>query len=226
MAETTLPKEYNRFLAVLIGLNCLAVLGAIIAGLHKEPVSFYFREREIITFLSALQMGMASLVSFLIFNLHYRRGNDNSKWFWLLCSFGFLWLMADEWFMIHEGIDDGLLAAFGLHPTGKHFLWDWLVIAAYGVGALYLCLRFHHEIRRTSRRFALICSAAVFYLATTFIDALGGGAVHMIIEESLKLISVNLFFLFFLTAFYESLRELIVPAPALPADRTQSTFGH
>jgi len=226
MAETKLPKEYNRFLAVPMALNCLAILGAILAGLRQDPVSFYFREREIITFLSALQLGMASLVSFLVFNMHHRRDDHRNQWFWLLCSLGFLWLMADEWFMIHEGIDDGLLAAFGLHPAGKHFLLDWLVIAAYGVGALYLCLRYHHEIRRTSRRFALICSAAAFYLGTTFSDALGGGAWHMIVEESLKLISVNLFLLFFLTAFFESLRELTVPEPILLPGHAESALKH
>jgi len=189
-------------------VNWAAIIGAVSAGLHRGQATFYFKEHEFITFISALQLGFAAMTAWSVYIVQRGAGRGTGRRFWALCSFAFFWLMCDEWFMIHEGIDDGILGAMGYTPAGRHFLYDWLVIAGYGVGALLVSIRYYREVLCTRRRAGLFVAAAAFFLAQTVVDAWSGGAWLMVMEEGFKLISICLFFLFFLAAFYDSVESV------------------
>jgi len=208
--EVTLRKEIIWITLVTLFVNLFVLIASIVAGDIRGNVSFYFKEREAVTLFSAIQLAASSLIALQIFIIRKKYDRKDGYWFWFLCSFGFLWLMCDELFMIHEGIDDGILGALGYVPSGKHFLYDWIVIALYGAAALVLSVKYQREIVKSRTRILFFVSAGLFYVAQTGIDAFAIGATQMVVEESLKLVSVCLFFLFFITVFFEVIGELLI----------------
>lgn len=209
-SEVTLRKEFIWITWVSLIVNIFILSASIVAGSIQGNIAFYFKEREAVTLFSAIQLVASSLIALLIFIVQKYFDGKDGNWFWLFCSFGFLWLMCDEWFMIHEGIDDGLLGALGFVPLGKHFLYDWIIIALYGVAALMLCVKYRREIVKSRTRIIFFVSAGLFYVAQTGMDAFATGAAQMVIEESLKLVSICFFFLFYLTVFFEVIGEVLI----------------
>ena len=216
--ESRAFRNRNRIVLLILAINVAAIVGSIVGGYQRGQVTYHFKEREAVTFLSALQMGMTAVAAFLLYSLRRRHGDARTSRFWLISGIGFLWLTADEWFLIHEGIDDGILGALGYVPEGRHFLFDWMVIAAYGVAALFVSIRYRTETLATANRAALIVVAAVFFVLQTGADAFEAGSFLTVFEEATKLMSVGFFFSFFVLSFLEesSAQEPVVreqPAP-------------
>ena len=82
-----------RIVAIVLLLNSIMIFFNVKSGLVKGDAMLRFREGEAVTFLSALMLGLTSMVSLIIFLLK-RKVYPVIKGFtfWLLSCFGFFYL--------------------------------------------------------------------------------------------------------------------------------------
>jgi hypothetical protein len=114
-----MPKLSMKRLALVFFLVNLVAIGAsIISGYRRGNVAFRFEEKQAITFFSSNQLAATSLLAWIIYllkrKLITRDGAYNrTALFWAISAFGFFYLMLDENFQIHEGMDTSLFRLFG-----------------------------------------------------------------------------------------------------------------
>src|SRR5262245_15324298 len=140
-----MTRRSNSILFVLI-FNALLLTGSICLGLHKGDMDRYFQEGETVTFFSALFLAMTSLTAFFCSSLHMRL--DKASWFnfWSISCAGFFYLMLDENFMIHEGMDRAILRSLGRPENAYNF--DGWILGGMGCVGLILIWRNRKELMR------------------------------------------------------------------------------
>jgi hypothetical protein len=190
-------------LCVVALFNFLLIFFCIQDGLDDGDVMLRFREREAVTFMSALLLGLGSLASLVLYLLKRKMPSaDKGFRFWLMGAVGFFYLCMDEYFMAHEGMDEMVGSLFGRDVKALGL--DGLVIGAFGVLAAGLCFYFRRELLRHREMLPFLFLGGFFLLGTVVFDQLWrleDLAVTMeVIEESLKIVGVSFFFTAFLTA--------------------------
>ena len=101
----------------------------------------YFGEGRLITDVSCVQLLIAAVLSLITFwcvkfssNLELKRNG----WFWLIVSFGLLFLAFDDAYEIHEYIDLWLHSVFNVRQTDLTDLADDLIVGGY----MLVCLAY------------------------------------------------------------------------------------
>jgi len=211
-------------LAVVMAFNLPLVFGSYFAGLDKHPPTIFFEERRTVTFFSALFMACTSLTSFLIAWVHFRVDHAHPVAnFWWLSGCGFLYLSLDDYFQAHEGIDSAVLRLLGINPAQYKF--DGLVIGAFGLIALAVCLRFRAEILKRPTFVFLLMLGGVGLFGTVLFDQLESPIGHDLsvpIEESFKVIGTAMFFAGYQTVLFDFLKPLL---PSVLNQQHKSTFN-
>jgi hypothetical protein len=89
-------------------------------------------------------------------------------WFWALSAGGFLYLMLDESFQFHEGMDSGVARLFGVTTDPKL---DGAATLAYGVAVAAFCYWFRSEIFRYRQTVWLFAVGGFFLVVTSLLNA-------------------------------------------------------
>jgi hypothetical protein len=169
-----------------ITVAAIAVLIWLGAAWYGAPHQ-YFREQQIGTFLSVLNLVASGGVSALI-AWRVRPAPAARFWWWMGALL--VWVGCDDLFGIHEDVDKLLHAFLGLDPNDPitdHA--DDLIVAAYAVPAA--ALAWIHRAHLASFPWMVICFATAFGLFAAMV-ALDYTHVSMAVEESVKLVAGTL----------------------------------
>src|SRR5262245_23127940 len=110
------PASPKVLAVVFYVVNVVAIVASIVSGYRKGDVSMRFQEKQSITFLSANQLAMTAVFAAAVYLVrrHVSGSQSRSVLFWLLSSIGFLFLMLDEGFQFHEGMDSRVFEVFAV----------------------------------------------------------------------------------------------------------------
>jgi len=206
----------KRVAIVFFVANVIAIAASAFSGYQLGNVAFRFEERQAITYFSSNQLGATALLAWLIYVLRTRllRGEGGVRgtaFFWAISAVGFLYLMSDESFQFHEGMDTSVFRMFG-HRENP--LLDGVSTALYGIGAAAVCYYYRAEITRYRSTFALFSLGGVFLALTSALDIGEESKMQIAVEESFKLLGVTSFLLGHLAAFLETVRDIQSDLPA------------
>ena len=149
----------------IILVNLISIIACIPLGISAGNISLFFQERQSITFLSALQLALISALSIFVYIIKQLLNKNNirnlkmSK-IWLISSFVFAFATADEYFMIHEGVDGGIFTFFFGITENPNL--DGIVLGLYGVVALFIFFRFKEEILKYKHAIFLFWETLAF----------------------------------------------------------------
>lgn len=150
---------------------------------------------SILLFFNAAALGMIATVA--------KTKNDTDAIYWIVLAWVFLFLSADEVASLHERLSDPVLNA--LDASGV-FFFAWVI--PYGAVLFVLTLSYARFLLRLPRRSLILFGVAgVIYLGGAIgMDMVGGAiadkngadntpyVVAMIIEETLEIAGMNVFF--------------------------------
>ena len=201
-------------------VNVIAIVAGVASGHRKGDIAMRFQEKQSITFFSSNQLAMTALLGVAIYLLrrHGLGRSDRSSIFWLVTGTAFFFLMLDESFQFHEGIDSRLFEAVG--AGGKNPRIDGLSTALYGLAALVVCWTFRADILRFQPTFYFFCAGAVFLATTSALNFGDAPPWRVVAEEATKLLGVCSFLLGHIAAFLGTLSEVrdrVGPGIAAPA---------
>ena len=197
----------------LLWTNLAVLLVALVYGLIRGKPGIAFSEDGFVTDASGWQLMLSSLVALLIGGLFCRQ---QKRWisvdlvFWLLLTLGFSFLAFDEFYMVHESMDQQLHHLLGLNETPWTDRLDDLIVGVYvGCGVLIVSLasRVKSFTLRAKRMVSLGLVVAVLMVA---LDVITNGPELMnwmfgvdlggflrtwlsVLEDGLKLTAVFLF---------------------------------
>ena len=214
-----MSEAWTRRVAVIFyAVNLIAIVAAVMEGMSKGEPALRFQERQAITYLSSNQLAATALLGWIVFVLSDRLGRadaprDRAHWFWAVSAVGFFYLMLDETFQIHEGMDSGVARLFGVIEDPKI---DGASTLAYGVAAAALCYWFRSEIFRYRQSVRLFVAGGVFLVITSLLNAGEATQPKIVLEESAKLLGVVSFFLGHLAAFAGVVSERVAEIDPKP----------
>ena len=163
----------------------LAIVGAVVSG--KSP-ELHFREEGFITYISCLQLAIASVMSGQIFIAIWKANNRqlarNSK-FWLFSSLGLLFLAFDDAFEIHEKIDFWLHDLLNIQETMLTDLADDLIVGGYLLLFLLYVLRQWQTIKLFQPSFVFFKAGILLAAAMVILDISGNNTlfVSLVFED-------------------------------------------
>jgi len=153
---------------ILIHITCIVL--SILSGDTPEE---YFQEGRFMTWLSSINLAILSGISLCsFFVLTYQKPHIKNKKLVLvvLCSAGFVFLSADDWFKIHENLDFMIHEKCGIKETSLTDRLDDLIVLIYGIAGIsvtYLfCKSFWNE--RKTKIWLLI--SIILFLIMVMID--------------------------------------------------------
>jgi uncharacterized membrane protein YsdA (DUF1294 family) len=198
-------------ISAAILLNIIICLVAALAGHKKHDAYHYFQERMAMTFISALLLGLTSLCAFTLSYVRKQAALAKSRLdFWLISSVGFFYLMIDEYFMLHEGMDTPLLKLFGENSQVVNL--EGLIFAVMAIFGITIAVKCRREI--TERKdFVVFCVLATVCLAGMILfDLLNqDNPVIKVIEETFKLTGVTFFFTAYFSAMLSQIKQVVKP---------------
>jgi hypothetical protein len=227
----------NVLFISLILFDTIAIVIAIVMGIHKGNPLTHFGEAHFITWVSVLQLLTISLLSYSIFQTR-RRTLGDFNWrspfiVWLIISLGFFFLAMDDLFKIHESMDHRIHELFNLKQTALTDRFDDMIIGVYGlIGIIYLraC---REEIKKYRQIFPFLICGFVLLFIMVALDMLGNrndilvqlvrsdlvAPIHICVEaaeDSVKVFAGS----FFLVGFYGALQisRRMETKPAVRAD--------
>ena len=125
----------RQILPILLFLESLLIAIAIAKALNRNlSPAHYFGEDRLITDVSCVQLLIAAVLSLITFCRVKFSSNPELKkngWFWLIVSFGLVFLAFDDAYEIHEYIDFWLHSAFKIQQTDLTDLADDLIVGGY-----------------------------------------------------------------------------------------------
>jgi hypothetical protein len=219
VALATRSRISSTVLAALVyGVNIAAIAAGISSGYRKGDLALRFQEKQSITFFSSNQLAMTALLGLVIYLLrrHVLGRQPASVWFWLLSAAGFFYLMLDESFQFHEGMDSRVLEL--VDPDAKNPRLDGLSTAFYGLVAFVVCWIFRAEVARFTGALVFFGMGGLFLAATSAANFGHAAPWRVVLEESCKLLGVASFLLAYVTAFLHSMAEVESRAAPSTAD--------
>jgi hypothetical protein len=189
-------------------VNLAAIAAGISSGYRKGNLALRFEEKQSITFFSSNQLAMTALLGLVVYLLRRRTlgVEPRSVRFWLVSAAAFFWLMLDESFQFHEGMDSRILEL--VVPDAKNPRLDGLSTGLYGLGALGVCWLFRDEIMRFRQALPFFCAGGVFLAVTSAVNFGNAAPWRVVLEESAKLLGVASFLLAYVIAFRASLPDV------------------
>ncbi len=199
-----------RYLIIILLFNFLLITFSIIDGVKREDLSLRFQERQAVTFFSSLLLGLSGLISLVIYLLKRKiPSSSRSVQFWLICSLGFFYLCLDEYFMIHEGLDN--LVIFLFKYSGAKSYWDFLPLVLFGLIGIGVCLFYRKELLGHKEIFPFLFLGGLSFLGTvTFhiLYPLYNNDILIVVEESFKILGVSFFFGGYLFSLISLIRKI------------------
>ena len=218
-----LPVTAERCRSHIVSWAALAVyvfsIGMILGGVLMAPrdhPTFWFQEHQTLTSYSAALLYTSSVLC-LLNCLAIRRlrslgmSSIREYKFWAMGSFGFFYLMADEYFVMHEGI--GRFFSYRLlhlQHSGLVDRLDAFVVGTYGaVGLTLLVLHWRHlaDIRWF---FGFLTMGAMMAVVSLVFDLGEDGVANVYIEDGAKILANASFLLACLSAAHRYYRQLVV----------------
>ncbi|MFW2440136.1 MAG: hypothetical protein ACN4GR_12265 [Arenicellales bacterium] len=197
--------------------NLLTVCAAVMINIYNG--ANHFREGGFITILSVIQLLAISFLSFKIFLARdvtrVRSLLKKPSILWAIIGLGFLFLAADEYFLIHENIDRLTHHVFNLQETGLTDRIDDILVGLYGLAGIGVLIAYREELKMYRETFKFFIIGFVLLFTMVALDILTNredilsliidhhqvALVHHFLsrtEESLKVFSEA----FFVIAFY------------------------
>jgi hypothetical protein len=200
----------KRLALVFFLVNLVAIGASISSGYRRGNVAYRFEEKQAITFFSSNQLAATSLLAWIIYLLKRKlitrdRAYNRTALFWAISAFGFFYLVLDENFQIHEGMDTSLFRLFGHYENP---MLDGVATGLYGVAAAVVCYYCRAEILQYRSTLGFFCLGGFFLVATSVLNIGEAGPVQIVIEESSKLLGVVSFLLGHFAAFAGALEEI------------------
>ena len=199
----------RRFLiraAVALYAFTAGVLAAGILGSPRHQPTRWFSEKQTISSYSAALLYTCCLLSAFNYlttkDCRPRSGLPcRIKRFWALAVAGFFLLMLDEYFVLHEGLDNLFTyRLLGLTPSPFLDKLDVLVLVAYGVVALGFLTYYRQELRAVRGFFGFIAAGGIFAAVSLGLDLLDDTVAKVYVEEGTKIFANASFVLACLTA--------------------------
>jgi hypothetical protein len=193
-----------RAAAVLYTVTAAVLTGCIGFAPAAQPDKFFTEKQTINTFSAALLFTCCLLSA-----LNWLVGRDLVKLdgvvgrlgpFWRLAVAGFAFLTVDEYFAVHEGIDDGLLRLAGLKAGNAPVQLDTVLLVGYGIVGLYLLGRYRADLRQISGFFSFLGVGAVFAVVSLYFDLGIEKVPEIYFEDGAKLFANTSFVLACLSA--------------------------
>jgi len=202
----SIMKRIYKFHIFALIFNALLLSNCIRGGIGKYDILYYFNEGEAVTFFSAVFLGITSYLAWLI-SYDKRLRDKTLSWFnfWSLSSFGFFYLMLDEFFMFHEGMDRAILTGLGFDKRSINF--DGAILGLFGVFGLMLIYKnrkaiLAHKDFVHCLYFAFFCLAGMV-IADLFEDQ---RIVFEVIDDSLKMVGVTYFLMAYTSILMDQLK--------------------
>jgi len=197
-------------IVVVLILNAIVISSCVRSGQRKGDIMLRFRERQAVTFLSALMLGIISMISLVIYFLKKKLiPPDKGRRFWLFSSIGFFYLCMDEYFMAHEGMDEAIGSLFGKYI--KDWNLDGVVLAVFGLIALGICLYFRRELLKHKQILPFLLLGGICLAGTVVFHILERIDIILeVVEESFKIVGVSFFFAGFFTVLTSFLKRLSI----------------
>jgi hypothetical protein len=199
-----MQKHKKKIIITLIALviiNFAIIFASIKDGQAGNDPMYRFQERQAVTFISALTLGLTSLTALFIYLLKKKiQPLQEKTGFWLFSAIGFFYLCIDEYFMAHEGIDEWVGSWFGKNI--KEMNLDNLVIAFFGIIALIFCIYFRKVVLKNKIMIPFFAIGGICLIGTASFHSFERINVYYeVAEESFKLVGVTSFFSAYLLAF-------------------------
>jgi hypothetical protein len=199
-----MQKHKKKIIITLIALviiNFAIIFASIKDGQAGNDPMYRFQERQAVTFISALTLGLTSLTALFIYLLKKKiQPLQEKTGFWLFSAIGFFYLCIDEYFMAHEGIDEWVGSWFGKNI--KEMNLDNLVIAFFGIIALIFCIYFRKVVLKNKIMIPFFILGGLGLTGTVIFHSFERINVYYeVAEESFKLVGVTSFFSAYLLAF-------------------------
>ena len=214
-AETTRSRTmWLAALAVYV-FSIGMILGGILMAPRDHP-TFWFQEHQTLTSYSAALLYTGSLLCF--FNcLAIRQlrslgmSSVREYKFWALGSFGFFYLMADEYFVMHEGIGRFFsYRLFHLHHSGQTDRLDAFVVGAYGAIGLTLLVLHWKDLANIRWFFGFLTIGAIMAIVSLIFDLREDGVTNLYIEDGTKILANASFLLACFAAAHRYYQQLVV----------------
>lgn len=129
------------FLLVLT-LTSLVVVVAL--TIHNKTGVNHFKEDGFVTIFSCL---LLLHISIFVFQINRHSLWKSSSAIWLIIAHGFLFLAADEKYMIHENIDFEIHRLFSIQETGLTDRIDDLLVGLYGLIGIGVLFAYRNELK-------------------------------------------------------------------------------
>jgi len=180
-------------LAVYLFSICM-ILGGIVLAPADHPTR-WFEEKQTLTSYSAALLYTGSIVCF--FNCLATRqlrylgmSSVRENKFWALGSIGFFVLMADEYFVMHEGIGRFFTyRVLNLPHSGVIDRLDAFVIGAYGAVGLILLVRPWRDLANIPGFIGFLTMGAAMATVSLVFDLGEDGVSRLYIEDGAKIMA-------------------------------------
>jgi hypothetical protein len=190
-----------------VAFNALLLGNCIRGGIGKYDLLYYFNEGEAVTFFSAVFLGITSYLAWLIG--HSKRLSDRGLAplnFWILSSFGFFYLMLDEFFMFHEGMDRALLTGLGFEKRALNF--DGAILGIFGLLALALIYQNRRSILSHKDFVHCLYFAFICFVGMVITDLFEDQRIAIeVIDESFKMVGVTYFLMAYTSVLMDQLKS-------------------
>lgn len=201
---------FKKFALACFLVNLTAIIFGVASGYHRGRLAYRFEEKQAITYFSSNQLAVTAFVGWMTYLVRrklLRNGpaQRRSNLFWAISALGFFYLMLDESFQIHEGMDKSFAGFMG--ARGDPML-DGVVTGAYGLVAAAICYYFRAEILRYRGAVKFFCLGGVFLFITSVLDLGEETALQIVFEESAKLLGVASFLVGHLAALVGTLEDV------------------
>lgn len=223
----------HMLLIYLLLFDIIAIITAIITGIHDSKPLRYFGEGHFITWISALQLFAISWLAFIILNARRSRA-EKLHWrapffVWALISMGFLFLALDDLFMIHESLDKKIHYFLNMKETGLSDRIDDFIVGLYGIFGISILYMYRAEIKNYRQALPFLVYGFALLFTMVALDAITNRKdvlsflidqrdvvknVYIslsILEDSLKILAESCFLASFFTVFLVSRKMPVAP---------------
>jgi len=191
------------------------ILGGILMAPRDHP-TLWFQEHQTLTSYSAALLYTSSVLCFLnCMAIRQLRSVGMSSVrefkFWAMGSFGFFYLMADEYFVMHEGI--GRFFSYRLlhlHHSGQVDRLDAFVVGTYGAIGLTLLVLHWRLLADIRWFFGFLTMGAIMAIVSLIFDLGEDGVANLYIEDGAKIMANASFLLACVAATHRYFRQLVV----------------
>jgi len=216
----------HRIALVFFLINLIAIGSSIVSGYQRGKLAYRFEEKQAMTYFSSNQLAGTALMAWATYLAHRKLlkrdpRKDRSVFFWALSALGFFFLMLDESFQIHEGLDNYISHSRTVHGDAG---FDGLATLGYGVVAAGVCYYFRAELLRYRRCLIYYAIGGVFLVLTSVLDIGNESQLQIVIEESCKILGVVAFLTAYIGAFLGSVEEAAAMQRAPAEAATESVL--